>query len=493
MRAINAAGASPWSAIANATTPVATPPSQLLDTFNRANGAVGANWGGDSSAFAIAANQLDVPAGDHQMTWNTAFGPEQEAYITLSAIDAAATEIDLMLKTQDTWQNGLIEVWYQPARGSVIVVTYDPAQGWVERGAAIPVVFAAGDVFRAKAFADGSVQVFRNATLLGTSSVAGWPAAANGGRIGVWTVNADATRLDDFGGGDLSGAPVNTAPTVALTAPVSGAGFTAPATIALAASASDSDGTVAKVEFFNGTTKLGEDTASPYAYNWTGVAAGGYTLTAKATDNSGAVTTSAAVTVTVTTATAGLPAPWTTVVIGGATPAGSASYDAATQRFTVVCGGTDIWGATDQFRFVSQDLSGDGSVTAQVVSLTNSNAWAKAGVMLRDGTATNGRHAMTVVTPGKGVVFQRRSTVGGASSSTAGPSVAAPRWLRIARSGNVLNSSSSADGTTWSAIGSATITLPATARAGLCLTSHKSGTPATAVFASVAVAPSGGG
>ena len=79
-------------------------------------------------------------------------------------------------------------------------------------------------------------------------------------------------------------------PTATLTQPANGATFTAPATVSLAASATDADGTVAKVEFFNGSTKLGEDTTAPYTYSWTGVPVGTYTLTARATDNLGATT-----------------------------------------------------------------------------------------------------------------------------------------------------------------------------------------------------------
>jgi predicted phage tail protein len=89
------------------------------------------------------------------------------------------------------------------------------------------------------------------------------------------------------------------APTVALTQPTDGATFTPPATVSLAATAADADGTVAKVEFFNGSTKLGEDTTAPYTYDWTGVPAGSYSLTARATDDLGATTTSAARAITV--------------------------------------------------------------------------------------------------------------------------------------------------------------------------------------------------
>ncbi len=94
--------------------------------------------------------------------------------------------------------------------------------------------------------------------------------------------------------------PTNAAPTVSLTAPAASAAYAAPATINLAANAADSDGSVSKVEFYNGTTLLGTDNTAPYTYSWTNVAAGSYAITAKATDNGGATTTSAAVAVTVT-------------------------------------------------------------------------------------------------------------------------------------------------------------------------------------------------
>ena len=84
-----------------------------------------------------------------------------------------------------------------------------------------------------------------------------------------------------------------------LTSPANGTRFTSPVKMSLAATASDADGTVARVEFFNGTTKLGEDTSAPYTLQWNVGAAGTYVLTARATDNAGATKTSIAVTVTV--------------------------------------------------------------------------------------------------------------------------------------------------------------------------------------------------
>lgn len=101
--------------------------------------------------------------------------------------------------------------------------------------------------------------------------------------------------------------PVNIAPSVSLTSPSNNSSFTAPASITLQATASDSDGTINKVEFYNGTTLLGQDLTSPYSFAWANVAAGTYTITAKATDNSNAVTNSTAITVVVNASNVNIP------------------------------------------------------------------------------------------------------------------------------------------------------------------------------------------
>src|SRR5206468_7839133 len=98
----------------------------------------------------------------------------------------------------------------------------------------------------------------------------------------------------------LSGAslPTNAPPTVVLSAS-NGATFTAPAEITITATASDSDGSIRKVEFFEGGTRLGEATNAPYSTVWSNVVAGSYLITAKATDDGGAVATAIPVNVTV--------------------------------------------------------------------------------------------------------------------------------------------------------------------------------------------------
>jgi len=120
---------------------------------------------------------------------------------------------------------------------------------------------------------------------------------------------------------------VNATPTVTIISPTNNSVFTAPANIVIEANPSDSDGTIAKVEFFNGATKLGEDINNPYSFAWNGVSAGSYSLTAKATDNHGATATSSPVGVTVRDALS-------SVTIGDLTITGSSvSFSFTTEAF----------------------------------------------------------------------------------------------------------------------------------------------------------------
>ena len=114
---------------------------------------------------------------------------------------------------------------------------------------------------------------------------------------------------------------VNLPPEVTLTSPAANSSLKAPATILLEASASDPDGSVSKVEFFTGSTRLGEDTTAPYSYNWENLSAGNYPITARATDDKGKATTSAEVKVDVTSESGNLVCPCT-IFEPGDTPTG---------------------------------------------------------------------------------------------------------------------------------------------------------------------------
>ncbi len=160
----------------------------------------------------------------------------------------------------------------------------------------------------AAADSDGSiakVDFFQGATLIGTATGAPYSISWTNVAAGSYSLSAVAT--DNRGASTTSAAVairVNAVPTVSLTSPADSATFTAPADIPLAANAADSDGTIAKVEFYHGSTLITTLTAAPFSVIWTGVPQGSYTLTAKVTDNQGAESTSTAVTVTVNAAVA---------------------------------------------------------------------------------------------------------------------------------------------------------------------------------------------
>jgi hypothetical protein len=172
--------------------------------------------------------------------------------------------------------------------------------------------------------ADGTVSnvaFYNGTTLLTTVTTAPYTYSWTNVAAGTYTITAKAT--DNAGAVTtattqtvtVNPASSNVAPTVTLAIPtVSG---TAPATVSLSATAADADGTVSSVKFYNGSTLLTTITVAPYTYSWTSVAAGTYTITAKATDNGGAVTTSAIQMVTVNAPAANV-AP-TIAFIAGAT------------------------------------------------------------------------------------------------------------------------------------------------------------------------------
>ncbi|MBX9853464.1 MAG: endo-1,4-beta-xylanase, partial [Cytophagaceae bacterium] len=174
----------------------------------------------------------------------------------------------------------------------------------------------------------------------------------------------------------------NTPPAVAISSPANNATFIAPASITINATASDADGTVSNVQFFNGTTLLGSDATSPYSFVWSNVAAGTYTLTAIATDNANATTTSAAVTVTVN-------APNTPPTVSIASPANNATFtapanitinaNAADANGTVsnvqFFNGTTLLGsdATSPYSFVWSNVAA-GTYTLTAIATDNANA-----------------------------------------------------------------------------------------------------------------------
>jgi len=146
------------------------------------------------------------------------------------------------------------------------------------------------------------VEFYNGATLLNTDTTAPYSFTWANVAAGNYTLTAKAIGSN---GTSTISAPVTVtvtapAPTVSLTAPANNASFTSPASVTIDATASTTQGTVTQVEFYNGATLLNTDTTAPYSFNWTNVAAGNYTLTAKAIGSNGTSTTSAPIAIVVT-------------------------------------------------------------------------------------------------------------------------------------------------------------------------------------------------
>jgi concanavalin A-like lectin/glucanase superfamily protein len=162
--------------------------------------------------------------------------------------------------------------------------------------------------------------------------------------------------------------------------------------------------------------------------------------------------------------------------------------EGADGTFTIGAGGADIWGTTDEFRFVYKQLNGDGSITARVDSLDNSDPWAKAGVMIRESLTGNSAHGMTVVSAASGGSFQRRTIGGGDSTSSDAAGLAAPHWVRVTRTDDVITAHESADGVTWVEIANATpveVAMVGSVYIGLAVTSHNANQMTSANFSNI--------
>jgi phosphatidylserine/phosphatidylglycerophosphate/cardiolipin synthase-like enzyme/regulation of enolase protein 1 (concanavalin A-like superfamily) len=186
-----------------------------------------------------------------------------------------------------------------------------------------------------------------------------------------------------------------------------------------------------------------------------------------------------------------LPAPWQDGDIGATPIPGSASYSSGT--FTIKGSGADIWGTSDAFHFVYQQIAGDVTIQARVNSITPADRWSKAGVMIRASLSPQSAHALMLVSSAKGVAMQWRPTTGGSSLNAAGSLSAPPRWVRLVRNGNTISGYESSNGSTWTLVTSQTIAMGSTVYVGLAVTSHTTAAATTAAVANVSVTASGGG
>jgi len=219
----------------------------------------------------ILASDLTAP---YSFTWNN---------VPAGVYNITALAIDNLNASASSTRNNIAVIANTPP---VISITNPVTNQSYTAPATINIEVTATDADASGSIA--KVDFYRGSILLGTDLTAPYSYTWNNVPAGVYNITAIA--FDNLGASASStrnniAVIENLAPTVSITSPLTNASYTAPATIVINATAADTDGTIWKVEFYNGSTWLGSDFTAPYSYTWNNVPAGVYNITALAIDN----------------------------------------------------------------------------------------------------------------------------------------------------------------------------------------------------------------
>ena len=163
-------------------------------------------------------------------------------------------------------------------------------------------------------------------------------------------------------------------------------------------------------------------------------------------------------------------------------------------KFTVKAIGGDIWSNQDRFRFTSQQLTGDGEISAYITAQGASSPWAKAGLMFRESSQIGSKYVLAGLTPGNGEITQYRMQTNGYAGGTVNGNMAikAPYWVRLKRTGDTFETYFSSNGNNWNLHTSVQISMSNTLQVGLAVSSHNQQHYSIATFEQVnIVLPSG--
>ena len=207
-------------------------------------------------------------------------------------------------------------------------------------------------------------------------------------------------------------------------------------------------------------TRIGSDTISLGSVAYVGLAATSHNASALSTVKLSNVTI-----VPLRT-----PTSQTAADIGAPGIPGTVSSSAGT--YTVNAAGLDIWNTADQFHYVYQRITGDIDVSMRVRSVSAANAWSKTGVMIRESLSPGSRHAFALLSAGRGYAFHRRIDPNGFSDGGTGVTGAPPGWVRLVRTGNTFKAFRSADGVSWTSLGTDVVPMASTVYVGIATTSH---------------------
>jgi hypothetical protein len=178
---------------------------------------------------------------------------------------------------------------------------------------------------------------------------------------------------------------------------------------------------------------------------------------------------------------------WTTQDVQQVWRGGTAAYNPSTNTLTQMGGGTDIWGTSDQFRFTSQILNGDGSITTRIDSLDNTDAVAKAGVMIRQSLASGSQHVYFGIVPSGQLETIQRTTSGGTATNVVSTTGQVGPWVRLSRVGNTFTLSKSTDGVTWTVVATTSVSMTNPVYIGFATNSRTARRAAWSTFSNITV------
>jgi hypothetical protein len=194
-------------------------------------------------------------------------------------------------------------------------------------------------------------------------------------------------------------------------------------------------------------------------------------------------------------ATTSITSGFTDVELGGASPAGNSSYSGGT--WTVVGSGAGMAGTNDSCHFSYQAVTGDCAIIAKVMSVQNTNASARAGVMIRTSLSTSAPRASMTVSASSQFLqnIQGLAVYGGDYYANKTYSILqSSYWVKVERIGNIVTGYVSPDGTNWAATDVGRFdNPPATWYVGLVVCSVANGTLNTSTFSNVQITGGNGG
>ena len=377
-------------------------------------------------------------------------GAYEFAYWTGTVIEASTKAVNSVLMDSTTSVTGMLR-WTgvavsSPVHGSTFTA---PADIMLRASVTSP------------HFSVTEVRFYAGTTLIGTDTSSPYTVSWTGVAAGTYSIRAVGfnQRPESSTSSAIAvivNPPPNQPPTVTMTSPVNNSTYTAPTDIPLAATATDSDGTIASVRFYRGSTLLATDTASPYEYTWTNVSSGTYQLRAVAQDNQGATSTSTVVTVTVLSSST--PAVWYTLTTA-ANPANGGTVSPASG--TYLAGSQIQVTATPNANYTFATWSGDASGTNPTVTLTmDSNKTLTANFTYTP--PVNSSPSVTITSPADGATFTAPASITITATATdSDGSIAAVRFY----SGTTLLNTDSASPYSYSWTGVAAGTYVLTAQA----------------------------